>query len=487
MELKLKDPSLLKTGAFIDGQWLNSDESIAISNPYDQSLIAKVNNDGADLCSQAIEAAEKAGLKWRQLSAKQRSNLLYAWYQQVLDHQEDLATIITAEQGKPLAESRGEILYGASYIQWFAEQAKRIDGDIIAPPNPDQRIHCIKQAIGVVACITPWNFPNAMLARKIAPALAAGCTVVCKPSELTPLSALALAELAKRADIPKGVINIIVGDAKSIGEQFCASKTIKKLSFTGSTTVGKLLSAQCVDTLKRVTMELGGNAPFIVFEDADLPAAIEGLMVSKYRNSGQTCVCTNRILLHSSIAKKFRQLLVAAVKEQLVVGSGMDSAVTTGPLINQDACNKVNKLLNEALEQGAQVEYQAPKEDTKCTNLYPPTVLSQVTADMAIAQEEIFGPVAITLEFDSEEQALALANATDSGLAAYFYSNDYRRIYRVSEALEYGMVGVNTGIISNEMAPFGGVKQSGMGREGSKYGLDDYLEIKYICIGGVTS
>jgi succinate-semialdehyde dehydrogenase/glutarate-semialdehyde dehydrogenase len=482
--LQLNNPSLLQTGVFIDGQWLNTEIKTTVTNPFDDSLVAKVSLCDENLCCNAIDAAQKAFKKWREFPVKQRANLLYKWYELIIKNQDDLAMILTLEQGKPLAEARGEILYGASYVQWFAEQAKRIDGDIISPPNNDQRIACIKQPIGVVACITPWNFPNAMLARKIAPALAAGCTVVCKPSELTPLSALALAELSLQAGIPKGVINIVVGDAAMIGKQFCASKIVKKLSFTGSTAVGKLLSAQCVDTLKRVTMELGGNAPFIVFADADLDAAIEGLMASKYRNSGQTCVCTNRILLQKSIAKAFNQKLVEAVKNQLVVGSGTSTGVTTGPLINQQACNKVDELVNNALKQGAKLDYQ---DSTRNGNLYPPTVISKVTAHMPIAQQEIFGPVAITIEFEDEKEAIAIANDTDSGLAAYFYTQDYRRIYRVSEALEYGIVGVNSGIISNEMAPFGGVKQSGMGREGSKYGLDDYLEIKYICVGGINS
>lgn len=482
--LQLNNSSLLQTSLFINGEWLKTDKTITVTNPFDDSAIAQVSLCDKQQCQEAITSAHKAFKSWREYSAKQRSNLLYKWYELIIENQNDLAQIITYEQGKPLAEALGEINYGASYVQWFAEQAKRIDGDIIPAPNNDQRISCIKQPIGVVACITPWNFPNAMLARKIAPALAAGCTVVCKPSELTPLSALALAELSQQAGFPAGVINVLIGDAAMIGQQFCASKIVKKLSFTGSTAVGKLLAAQCVDTLKRVTMELGGNAPFIVFEDADLDLAIEGLMASKYRNSGQTCVCTNRILVQKSIAKAFNQKLVEAVKTQLVVGSGAVSGVTTGPLINQQACMKVDGLIKDAVKDGAQIDYQAQSQQG---NLYPPTVLSNVSAQMQIAQQEIFGPVAITIEFDTEEQAVAIANDTDSGLAAYFFTQDYRRIYRVSEALEYGMVGVNSGIISNEMAPFGGVKQSGMGREGSKYGLDDYLELKYICLGGINS
>ena len=481
---QLNNPSLWQTGLFINGQWLKTDKTITVTNPFDNSAIAQVTICTKQHSLEAISSAQNAFESWRKLSAKQRSNLLYKWYELILENQKDLAQIITYEQGKPMAEALGEIIYGASYVQWFAEGAKRIDGDIIPPPNNDQRISCIKQPIGVVACITPWNFPNAMLARKIAPALAAGCTVVCKPSELTPLSALALAELSRQAGIPAGVINVLVGDAAMIGQEFCRSKIVKKLSFTGSTAVGKLLATQCVDSLKRVTMELGGNAPFIVFADADLDLAITGLMASKYRNSGQTCVCTNRILLQKSIAKTFKQKLIQAVKTQLVVGSGTQENVTTGPLINQQACLKVDGLIEDALKNGAQIDYQGQKQ---AGNLYPPTVLSKVSSKMQIAQQEIFGPVAIIIEFDNEEQAIAIANDTDSGLAAYFFTQDYRRIYRVSEALEYGMVGVNSGIISNEMAPFGGVKQSGMGREGSKYGLDDYLELKYICLGGINS
>ncbi len=482
--LQLNNPSLLKKSLFINGKWLKSKITTTVTNPFDNSTISTVSLCDKKQCNDAITYAQTAFKSWREFTAKQRSNLLYKWYELILANKKDLAQIITYEQGKPLAEALGEIVYGASYIQWFAEQAKRIDGDIIPPPNSDQRIACIKQPIGVVACITPWNFPNAMLARKIAPALAAGCTVVCKPSELTPLSALALTELSRQAGIPTGVINILMGDAAMIGKQFCASKIIKKLSFTGSTAVGKLLAAQCVDTLKRITMELGGNAPFIVFEDANIDSAVEGLMASKYRNSGQTCVCTNRILVQKPIAKIFKQKLIDAVKSQLVVGFGANKDVTTGPLINQQACLKVDELVNDALKKGAQIDYQ---DTTREGNLYPPTVLSNVSAQMEIAQQEIFGPVAIIIEFDNEQQALEIANNTDAGLAAYFFTQDYRRIYRVSEALEYGMVGINSGIISNEMAPFGGVKQSGMGREGSKYGLDDYLEIKYICLGGINS
>ena len=482
--LQLDNPSLLQKGLFINGKWLSSKKTIAITNPFDNSTIAKVSLCDKQQCDSAITGARTAFESWRKLSTKQRSNLLYKWYELILENQKDLAQIITHEQGKPLAEALAEVVYGASYVQWFAEQAKRIDGDIIPPPNSDQRISCIKQPIGVVACITPWNFPNAMLARKIAPALAAGCTVVCKPSELTPLSALALAELSRQAGIPAGVINILIGDATMIGKQFCASKIVRKLSFTGSTAVGKLLAAQCVNTLKRVTMELGGNAPFIVFKDANLDLAVDGLMASKYRNSGQTCVCTNRILVQKSIAKVFKQKLINAIKSQLLVGYGANKDVTTGPLINHQACLKVDELVNDALNNGAQIDY---RDTTQEGNFYPPTVLSNVSTQMQISQQEIFGPVAIVIEFDTEQDALEIANNTDSGLAAYFFTQDYRRIYRVSEALEYGMVGVNSGIISNEMAPFGGIKQSGMGREGSKYGLDDYLEIKYICLGGINS
>jgi len=482
--LKLSDPNLLKTDAYINGEWVSSKNTISVCNPSDGTCVAKVAKMDAKQTDLAIAAAKEALKPWQQKSAKQRANLLRIWYQLILQHQQDLAKILTAEQGKVLAEALGEIVYGANYIEWFAEEAKRVYGDTIPAPSTDKRIVCIKQPVGVVACITPWNFPNAMLTRKIAPALAAGCTVVCKPASETPLSALALAELADRAGIPKGVINIIVGSSSEIGPRLTASETVRKLTFTGSTEVGKKLVAACSNTLKKTSMELGGNAPFIVFEDANLDAAIDGLLASKYRNSGQTCVCTNRVLVQSSIYQTFTDKLVEAVQQKLVLGNGTDENVTNGPLINQQASDAVDRLVKVAVAQGARVEVGGePSQLGRC--FYPPTVLTQVNNQMAVAREEVFGPVASLIEFDNEHQAIEIANDTNVGLAAYFYSRDIGRVWRMAEALEYGIVGINEGIISNEMAPFGGVKESGSGREGSKYGLDDYLEIKYMCMGGI--
>ncbi len=484
MSLKLTDPNLLKTDAYINGQWVTSQNFINVCDPSDGSCIAKVAKMDGQQTDLAIAAAEQALKPWQQKSAKQRANLLRAWYELILQHQEDLAQILTAEQGKILAEARGEIVYGASYVEWFGEEAKRVYGDIIPAPSEDKRIVCIKQPVGVVACITPWNFPNAMLTRKIAPALAAGCTVVCKPASETPLSALVLAELAERAGIPKGVINVIVGSSSEIGPRLTISPVVRKLTFTGSTEVGKILVKACSDTLKKTSMELGGNAPFIVFDDADLETAIDGLLASKYRNSGQTCVCTNRVLVQSSIYQAFTEKLVEAVKQRLVLGVGTQDKVTNGPLINQQARDAVDRLVKVAVVQGAKVEIGG-KPSTLGPCYYPPTVLTNVTNEMDVARQEVFGPVASLISFETEQQAIEIANDTNVGLAAYFYTRDIGRVWRVGEALEYGIVGINEGIISNEMAPFGGVKESGSGREGSKYGLDDYLEIKYMCMGGI--
>jgi len=484
MNLKLNDPSLLKIDAYIDGEWVSSKDSINVCDPSDGSCIAKVAKVGAKQTDLAILAAEKALKPWQQLSAKQRANLLRRWYELVMENQEDLAQILTAEQGKVLAEARGEIVYGASYIEWFAEEAKRVYGDTIPAPSADKRIVCVKQPVGVVACITPWNFPNAMLTRKIAPALAAGCTVVCKPASETPLSALVLAELSERAGIPKGVINIIVGSSSEIGPRLTDNPIVRKLTFTGSTEVGKKLVAACSETLKKTSMELGGNAPFIVFEDADIDSAIDGLLASKYRNSGQTCVCTNRVLVQSRIYQSFTDKLVDAVKQRLIMGVGTQDKVTNGPLINQQASDTVDRFVKVAVAQGAKVEIGGePSNLGRC--FYPPTVLTNVTNDMEVAREEVFGPVASLIPFETEQQAIDIANDTNVGLAAYFYTRDIGRVWRMGEALEYGIVGINEGIISNEMAPFGGVKESGSGREGSKYGMDDYLEIKYMCMGGI--
>ena len=483
---QLSDQGLLKTQAFINGHWIDAHDgaTIDVTNPATGEVLASVAKVGAAETAQAIEAAEKAMESWRNLPAKARANILRDWFNIIMAHQEDLARIMTLEQGKVIAESRGEVAYGASYIEWFAEQAKRIDGDVIPGPGPDKRIVCIKQPVGVCAAITPWNFPNAMITRKAAPALAAGCSIVIKPASETPLSALALAELAKRAGIPDGVLNVVVGSSGDIGSELTSNPIVRKLSFTGSTEVGKLLEAQCVPTLKKTSMELGGNAPFIVFEDADLDSAVQGALISKYRNSGQTCVCSNRILVQASVADAFVEKLVAATSA-LNLGNGLTDGVDLGPLVNNRAVHDVDALVRATVEAGATVALGgAPSE--LGGNFYQPTILTNVTPDMAVFRNEIFGPVAPVTVFQTEEEAIALANDTEFGLASYFYTRDIGRVWRVSEALDYGIVGVNEGIISNEMAPFGGVKESGSGREGSKYGIEDYLEIKYVLMGGLA-
>lgn len=485
MNLQLNDPSLLNTGLFINGQWLDRELKLPVTDPATGDVITTVATASAKDTQMAINAANTALGSWKKTTSKQRAALLQKWNELVLDNQADLARILTAEQGKVLPEAKGEILYGASYIEWFAEEAKRIYGDTIPQPSNDRRLLCIKQPVGVVACITPWNFPNAMLTRKIAPALAAGCTVVCKTASETPLSALALGELAKRAGIPDGVINIVVGKASIIGPVLTGSSIIRKLSFTGSTAVGKVLLEQCASTVKKVSMELGGNAPFIIFDDADLDAAVEGLLASKYRNSGQTCVCTNRVFVQRSVYETFSEKLVAAVEERLTIGNGFTEGVTNGPLINKGAVSTVVDLVERSVALGACILTGGSVSELG-DNYYQPTILGKVTNDMPIATEEIFGPVAPLILFDTEEEAIEMANDTNVGLAAYFYSRDVGRVWRVSEQLEYGMVGNNEGILSSEMAPFGGIKESGMGREGSKYGLDDYLEMKYVCMGGLT-
>ena len=484
--LPITDTDLLKTRAYIDGCWTDSDsgETVGVCNPATGEVIARVAKCGTVETARAIEAAGKALNQWGQRSAKERAKLLRAWYEQVMEHLEDLAVILTAEMGKPLAEARGEIIYGANYIEWFAEEAKRIYGDTIPAPDNGKRLVCIKQPVGVVACITPWNFPNAMLTRKIAPALAAGCTVVCKPANATPLSAYALAELAERAGIPAGVINMVTGITREIGDEITANPMVRKLTFTGSTPVGKMLVEKCAATMKKTSMELGGNAPFIVFEDADLDAAVQGAIASKYRNAGQTCVCSNRLLIQDSVYETFAGKLAAAVKEDLLMGNGMEEGVTTGPLIDLTASDNVLEIIKDALEKGATLKIGGGQGE-RGGSFVEPTILTDVDDSMRLYSEEIFGPVAPLFKFRTEDEAIAMANDTPFGLAAYFYSRDIGRVWRVSEALEYGIVGVNEGIISNEMAPFGGVKESGNGREGSKYGLDDYLEIKYICMGGI--
>jgi len=485
MPLTLKDPSLLASHAYINGEWVPADsgETLDVTNPATGEVVASVAKCGTAETRRAIAAAEIAQRSWKLKTAKERSALLRRWFNLMMENQDDLAAILTAEQGKPLAEAKGEIAYGANYVEWFAEEAKRIYGDTIPQPSNDKRLLVIKQPIGVVACITPWNFPNAMLTRKVAPALAAGCTVVCKPANATPLSAYAIGVLAQRAGIPAGVINILTGKTAEIGDELTANPVVRKLTFTGSTPVGKQLMRACADTVKRTSMELGGNAPFIVFDDADLDAAVAGAMASKFRNAGQTCVCTNRILVQAGVYDAFAEKLTAAVKG-LKVGNGMEAGVTIGPLIDNKAARDVSAMIDDAMRGGAHAVIGGSASSLG-GSFVDPTVLTNVTADMRVCKEEIFGPVAPLLKFETEAEAIALANATEVGLASYMYSRDIGRIWRVAEALEYGIVGINEGLISNEMAPFGGVKESGNGREGSKYGLDDYLEIKYMCMGGI--
>ena len=485
MTMQISDKSLLKTRAYINGRWVDSDDgsTFSVSNPANGQIIAEVASCGAAETKRAIEAAEAAMVDWRARSAKERAAILRKWYNLMIEAQEDLAQILTAEQGKPLAEARGEVVYGANYIEWFSEEAKRIYGDIIPAPSGDKRIVVIKQPVGVVACITPWNFPNAMLTRKIAPALAAGCTVVCKPANATPLSALAFVELAERAGVPAGVINIVAGRTSEIGKELTSNPIVRKLTFTGSTPVGKQLMAACSETVKRTSMELGGNAPFIVFDDADLDSAVANAIICKFRNAGQTCVCANRILVQEGIYDQFAERLATATAA-LKLGAGTEAGVTMGPLINEGAANDVIEMIEDAVANGAAVAIGGNRSNLgNC--FVEPTVLTNVNDSMRVFREEIFGPVAPLFKFKTEEEAVAMANDTEFGLACYFFSRDVGRIWRVAEGLEYGIVGINEGIISNEMAPFGGVKESGQGREGSKYGLDDYLEIKYMCMGGI--
>ncbi|MEP1447979.1 MAG: NAD-dependent succinate-semialdehyde dehydrogenase [Paraglaciecola sp.] len=484
--LPLNDPLLLKGQLFINGEWVDGDseESISVQNPATGIEICRVASATKKDTAFSIKCAQQALQTWRQTTAKHRADLLKNWYQLIVENIDDLACILNAEQGKPLAEAKAEILYGASYIEWFAEEAKRMYGDIIPSNKAGQRLLTLKQPIGVVAAITPWNFPNAMITRKVAPALAAGCSIIVKPAEATPLSALALAELAQRAGIPKGVFSVVVGvDSKEIGRELTDNPLVKKLSFTGSTKVGKILIKQCADTVKKVSMELGGNAPFIVFEDADIDQAVQGAIASKFRNAGQTCVCANRFLVHTSVYQEFTTKFVEATR-QLEVGNGIDPKVSVGPLINAAAVQDVHGKVIGALEKGAKVLLGGSPSKLG-ENFYPPTILADVTPDMEIFQEEIFGPVAPIIAFDTEQQALELANCTEAGLASYVYTQNYSRIWRFSENLENGIVGINEGVISTEVAPFGGTKQSGNGREGSKYGMDDYTEIKYLCMGGI--
>jgi succinate-semialdehyde dehydrogenase/glutarate-semialdehyde dehydrogenase len=481
--LSLAANAFFKTDALIGGQWVSADDgtTFSVANPANGEVIAHVANCGVAETTRAIAAAGEAWQDWRGRPAKERSSLLRAWFELINENKDQLARLLTLEQGKPLAEAAGEIAYGASYVEWFAEEAKRIYGDTIAAPDSSKRITVLKQPIGVVACITPWNFPNAMLTRKIAPALATGCTVVCKPANETPLSALAIGQLSVEAGIPPGVINMLCGKTEEIGQTITSSHVVRKLTFTGSTAVGKKLAADCAATMKRTTMELGGNAPFIVFEDADIDAAVAGALASKYRNAGQTCVCANRFLVHRDVYEAFSTKLATAVRA-LKVGDGLED-VAVGPLIHARAAANVESLVQDAVKAGASILAGCTRHGA---GYMTPGVLVDVDPDMRICREEIFGPVAPLIKFDSEEEALALANDSDAGLAAYFYTQSIGRIHRVSEALEYGIVGINDGVVSNEMAPFGGMKESGNGREGSKYGLDDYLEIKYINLGNLS-
>ena len=481
---QLSDNQLLKTSSFINGKWHKGTSTFEVLNPANNQLVANVFNAGTTETALAVSAAKNAFTLWSKKSANDRAILLRRWFDLIIEHKNDLAKILTLEQGKPTAEAIGEITYGAAFIEWFAEEGKRVYGDTIAAPSNDKRIVVIKQPVGVVAAITPWNFPNAMIARKAAAALASGCTFVVKPAALTPLSALALAELATRAGIPHGVFNVVVGeDSVGMGKVLTQHPDIAKFTFTGSTFVGKKLLTQCATTVKKVSMELGGNAPFIVFEDADIDAAVEGAIVSKYRNAGQTCVCTNRILVQQSIAEQFTQKFATAVRK-LTVGDGFIEGINVGPMISITAVEDVKRLVRLSVNLGAKV-IVGGGVDVEVDTFYQPTVLTNVTNDMPIASNEIFGPVAPIITFDSEEEAITLANDTEYGLAAYFYARDIGRVWRVAEGLDFGMIGINEGIISNAAAPFGGVKQSGNGREGSKYGLDDYLEIKYLCMGGI--
>ena len=480
----LNDPALLKTDALIDGMWVGGAQRFAVDDPATGATLAQVANLGAAEADAAIAAANRAWPAWRSKTAKERGAILMKWFHLLVQHADDLARIMTAEQGKPLAEAKGEVGYGASFIEWFAEEAKRVYGETVPATDPTKRVLVIKQPVGVCAAITPWNFPIAMITRKVAPALAAGCTVVIKPAEQTPLSALAVAELAQRAGMPPGVLNIITADSEqsiAIGNVLCASDTVRHLSFTGSTEVGRILMKQCAPTVKKLSLELGGNAPFIVFDDADIDSAVEGALISKYRNAGQTCVCANRLYVQDGVYDAFVDKLAAKVRG-IRVGNGFEAGVTQGPMIDANAVAKIESHVADALAKGARLLVGGHKLDGR---FFEPTVLADTTADMLCAREETFGPVAPVFRFHTEAEAIAAANATEFGLASYFYSRDIGRIFRVGEALEYGMVGVNTGMISTAEVPFGGVKQSGLGREGSHHGIDDYVEIKYLCLGDI--
>jgi succinate-semialdehyde dehydrogenase / glutarate-semialdehyde dehydrogenase len=479
----LKDVDLFREACYVNGQWIPaaSGATIAVDDPATGDVIGTVPKCGRAETRQAIDAAAAAFPEWRARTGKERAIVLRKWYDLIMANQEDLARLMTLEQGKPLTESRGEVAYGASFLEWFGEEAKRTYGDTIPGHQRDKRIVVIKEPVGVVGCITPWNFPIAMITRKVGPALAAGCTVIAKPASQTPYSALALAVLGERAGVPKGVLNVVTGSAAEIGGELTANPTVRKISFTGSTEVGKVLMAQCAATVKKMSLELGGNAPFIVFDDADLDAAVEGAIISKYRNAGQTCVCANRLLVQASVYDDFAGRLTKAA-DKLKIGSGLEDGVTQGPLIDAAAIAKVESHIQDAVSKGATILTGGQRVNDR---FFKPTVLTGATRDMAVAREETFGPVAPLFKFETEADAIQLANATEFGLAAYFYGRDIARVWRVAEALEYGMVGINTGLISTEVAPFGGVKESGLGREGSKYGIEEYLEVKYLCMGGI--
>jgi len=479
----LKDPKLFRDRAYVDGAWVEADsrKRIDVDNPADGAIIGSIPDMGAAETRRAIAAAEAALPAWRALPAKERSKILRKWFDLLVANADDLALLLTTEQGKPLAEAKGEIIYGASFIEWFAEEAKRVYGDVIPTPTNDRRLIVIKQAIGVCGAITPWNFPNAMITRKVSPGLAAGCTFVLKPAEQTPFSALALAELAERAGMPKGVLNIVTGDPVAIGQELCANPVVRKITFTGSTEVGRILMRQSADTVKKMSLELGGNAPFIVFDDADLDAAADGALASKYRNAGQTCVCANRIYVQDSVYDAFTAKIAERIKA-LKVGRGTEAGVTIGPLIDEQGLKKVEEHVADAVAKGAKVVLGGHKLEGR---FFEPTLLTEMKPTMKVAREETFGPVAPLFRFKDDAEAIRLANDSEFGLCAYFYSRDVGRIWRAAETLEAGIVGVNVGIISNEVAPFGGVKQSGLGREGSKYGIEEFLEIKYLCLGGI--
>ena len=484
--MQLQEPDLLQQQCLVNGNWVSakSGQVIDVHNPATGELVGSVPALGREAAREAVEAAAQAYPAWKAKTAKERFQILRRWYDLIMTHQEDLAIIMTSEQGKPLAESRGEIAYAASFVEWFAEEGKRVYGDTIPMSQPGKRIVVLKEPVGVCAAITPWNFPAAMITRKVAPAMAAGCTAVVKPAAQTPFSALALGVLAEKAGVPPGVLNILCGPAAEIGAELTENPLVRKLSFTGSTEVGKALMRSCAGTMKKISLELGGHAPFVVFDDADLDEAVEGAIASKYRNSGQTCVCANRLLVQRGVYDAFADKLVKAVTSQLKVGNGFDEDVNQGPLIDLNAVIKVEEQIADAVSKGARIACGGKRSSDKGF-FFEPTILLDVTPDMIISREETFGPVAPLYVFDTEDEAVAMANDTPYGLASYFFSNNVGRVWRVAEALEYGMVGINTGIMSTESAPFGGMKESGIGREGSKYGLDDYLEIKYMCIGGI--